>query len=208
MDHSAMLVKAGSRLIMNVHYTTNGKPTTDVSRGALEILPEKPQNLVYMVHEPGLAPDPSVVIPAGDASFPGEEQITFTRDAKLAWLQPHMHLRGKDWKYTVTYPDGRQEMLLNVPHFDFYWQTIYYPDSPVDFPAGTKLDILGHWDNSANNRENPDPTQPAKIGQQVWEEMFNAQVYVSIPANVSPDSIVVKSVKFPSKGDAKATAQN
>ena len=187
-----MLIPKGSRLIMNLHYTVSGKPGTDRARGALEILPNKPKNLVHMWDRGG--PGQDNIIPAGNPNFPGEASAVFTRDVKLSWLQPHFHVRGKDWKYTLTYPDGRKEVLLDVPKYEFLWQTIYYPDKPITFPAGTRLDVIGHWDNSAANKMNPDPTVPAIMGQQNWEEMYNIQVYVIIPSDMKLEEAVAEVV--------------
>jgi hypothetical protein len=85
---------------------------------------------------------------------------------------PHMHLRGKDFKYTVVYPDGRDEVILNVPRYDFNWQLSYEFTQPLTLPAGSRIDCVAHFDNSANNKYNPDPTQEVKWGDQTWEEMM------------------------------------
>ena len=81
----------------------------------------------------------------------------YKSDVLLLSISPHMHLRGKDFRYEVTYPDGKQETLLNVPRYDFNWQTRYVSDQPKQLPAGTKLHCTAHFDNSADNLANPDP---------------------------------------------------
>jgi hypothetical protein len=83
-----------------------------------------------------------------------------------------MHVRGKDFVYTAVYPDGRQEVLLSVPRYDFNWQLLYRPKDGVLLPKGTKLECVAHFDNSPNNKWNPDPTKDVKWGPQTWEEMM------------------------------------
>ena len=95
---------------------------------------------------------------------------------------PHMHLRGKDFLYRATYPDGRSEILLSVPSYDFNWQGNYNFTEPVSAPAGTKIDCLAHFDNSADNRANPDPTKKVRWGDQTWEEMMIGWVTYVTPS--------------------------
>jgi hypothetical protein len=83
-----------------------------------------------------------------------------------------MHLRGKDMTYTVVYPDGRNEVVLRVPKFDFGWQTDYWLSEPLALPKGSKLHVRAHFDNSAANRANPDPAATVRWGDQTWEEMM------------------------------------
>jgi hypothetical protein len=85
---------------------------------------------------------------------------------------PHMHVRGKDFKYTITYPDGRQEVLLNVPRYDFNWQLKYDLKEVLNVPKGARIDCVAHFDNSPNNKYNPDPTKEVHWGDQTWEEMM------------------------------------
>ena len=90
----------------------------------------------------------------------------------MLWsLYPHLHLRGKSFRYTATYPDGRQEILLDVPRYDFNWQLSYELAEPKQIPAGTTVHCVAHFDNSADNLANPDPTQEVRWGDQTWEEM-------------------------------------
>jgi hypothetical protein len=83
-----------------------------------------------------------------------------------------MHLRGKDFIYKAVYPDGREQVLLSVPKYDFNWQTYYVPKEPLAIPKGTRIDCVAHFDNSTGNRFNPDPTREVKWGDQTWEEMM------------------------------------
>jgi len=134
------------------------------------------------------------VIAPGDPNAPGHAALTFNQPVELAHIQPHMHLRGKDLNYKLLYPTGESETVLSVPHYDFNWQIVYYFDKPLPLPKGTKLDITGHWDNSANNRYNPDPTATVRWGEQSWEEMFGGPMAVIIDRGIDPKSIVARPV--------------
>jgi hypothetical protein len=96
----------------------------------------------------------------------------FTNDALLLTLMPHMHLRGKAFRYEATYPDGRHEVLLDVPRYDFGWQTNYRLSEPKLMPRGTRMDCYAVFDNSPDNLNNPDPKVPVRFGDQTWEEMM------------------------------------
>jgi hypothetical protein len=97
-------------------------------------------------------------------------------DITLLAFEPHMHLRGKDMRYVVVYPDGREETLLNTPNYDFNWQLWYLPTEPIRIPAGSKLVGYGHYDNSPRNRWNPAPDKEVFWSEQSWDEMF-APIY-------------------------------
>jgi hypothetical protein len=99
---------------------------------------------------------------------------------ELVFLQPHMHLRGKDMMIRLVYPGGKTETLLSVPHYDFNWQIVYYLEKPLKLPMGTKVEVTAHWDNSANNPRNPDPTKTVKWGNQSWDEMLSVPMGVII----------------------------
>ena len=90
----------------------------------------------------------------------------------LLGLMPHMHLRGKAFEYVATFPDGRKEVLLSVPQFDFNWQNSYRLDKPLAIPVGTRIDCTAHFDNSSGNPANPNATQTVRWGDQTWEEMM------------------------------------
>jgi len=96
----------------------------------------------------------------------------FTSDARLLTLTPHMHLRGKSFRYEAEYPDGKREILLDIPRYDFNWQLRYTLLEPKLLPKGTRLICTAHFDNSEKNLANPDPTKPVRWGDQTWEEMM------------------------------------
>ncbi|HEY6507266.1 MAG TPA: cytochrome c, partial [Vicinamibacterales bacterium] len=164
----AKRIPAGSTLVFQVHYTTNGTPGRDRSRLGLVFAEQPPTREVRT----GLIANPMLAIPPGAADHLVEAEGTFSEDVKVWSLHPHMHLRGKDMTYTITYPDGRQEVALRVPKFDFGWQTDYHLAAPLTLPKGSKVRVTAHFDNSAANRANPDPTTTVRWGDQTWEEMM------------------------------------
>jgi hypothetical protein len=119
-------------------------------------------------------------IPPGDANYEGHGRLTFGEPVELVFIQPHMHYRGKDMTIRLTYPTGEMETLLSVSHYDFNWQVIYYLRDPLALPAGTKVEVTAHWDNSANNPANPDPTKTVRWGNQSWDEMLSVPMGVII----------------------------
>jgi peroxiredoxin len=163
----AKKIPAGSDLIIEMHYTPNGQAMKDRSRVGLIFAKEEPK---YSVRTHGVAND-EFKIPPGASAYEVEQFYRFPEDAYLLSFMPHMHLRGKDFKYTFTYPDGRREVLLWVPRYDFNWQS-YYRMKPKFMPKGTKVHCVAHFDNSANNLNNPDPSKPVYWGDQTWEEMM------------------------------------
>ena len=167
-DGRAKVIKAGSDIIFQMHYTPNGKATTDITKIGLVTakapVKERVVTLAAMTRD--------FVIPPGDANHQVESEFEFGHDARIVTLMPHMHLRGKDFEFKAIYPTGETQTLLSVPHYSFSWQLVYYPASDIVMPKGTKLHCTAHYDNSANNRFNPDPTKEVRYGDQSWEEMM------------------------------------
>jgi hypothetical protein len=164
----AKRIPAGSTLVLQVHYTTNGTPGRDRSRVGLIFAREPPQREVRTA----LIANPVFTIPAGAANHQVEAEATFTEDVKVYTMHPHMHLRGKDMTYTLTRPDGSSEVVLSVPKYDFGWQTDYWLAEPLTVARGSTLRVTAHFDNSPVNRANPDPTANVRWGDQTWEEMM------------------------------------
>ena len=100
-------------------------------------------------------------------------------------LIPHTHVRGTGWHYEATYPDGRKEVILSVPKYDFNWQHEYVFTQPLMLPAGTKIHAKAWYDNSPRNKSNPDPTKTVTWGDQTWEEMM----YTSITFSFAPQHV-------------------
>jgi hypothetical protein len=178
---TAFLVKAGSTLLFQVHYTTNGKAATDRALLGLKIRKDAPKYRAFS----GSAIQFKFAIPPSDPNYEVKATYAFKEDVTLLDLTPHMHLRGKAFKYVLTYADGRSEELLNVPKYDFNWQLSYILAEPRKVPAGSKMDVTAWYDNSPNNKYNPDPTDTVKWGDQTFQEMmigfFNYKVPVDQP---------------------------
>ena len=166
---SAKLIKAGSELIFQMHYTPNGKEEKDRSYVGLKFA-KGPVNKVITTTA---AFDIRFVIPAGAPNYEVKASYEFEEDAQVVSFMPHMHLRGKDVVYRAFYPDGRSEVLLSIPRYDFNWQVYYYPKKPLMMPKGTRIEAVAHFDNSSNNPLNPDPTKAVRFGEQTWDEMMN-----------------------------------
>ncbi|MEX0703714.1 MAG: redoxin domain-containing protein [Planctomycetales bacterium] len=175
----AKRVPAGSKLLFQVHYTPNGSPQEDVSRVGLIFADEK--QLTHRVVTT-LAVQPRLDIPPGEGNYRTEATSQAARtDVLLLGMSPHMHLRGKSFRYEAVYPDRRRETLLDVPAYDFNWQTSYRLVEPLSLPAGTRMHCVAHFDNSADNLANPDPAQRVRWGDQTWEEMMIGYFDIAIP---------------------------
>ncbi|HYL99372.1 MAG TPA: hypothetical protein VEZ90_10495, partial [Blastocatellia bacterium] len=164
----AKLLKAGSVLIFQVHYTTNGTSADDQSSVGL-IFARTP--VVKRVITGG-AIARSLVIPPGDPNYETTASFVFKEDSHIESLHPHMHFRGKDFISRLVYPDGTSKVLLFVPHWDFGWQLTYFLKEPVAASKGSRLECVAHFDNSSNNKFNPDPTKRVTWGEQTWDEMM------------------------------------
>ena len=175
----AKLVKAGSDIVLQMHYTANGKASTDISKVGVIFATEKPTERVLTL----AAANPQFAIPPGDSNYRVDAKITLQDDSTLIDLIPHMHFRGKDFEYRATYPSGEKETLLNVPNYDFNWQLSYEFTQPKLLPKGTVIECTAHFDNSVNNKYNPDATKEVHWGEQTWEEMMIGFFDVSVPLN-------------------------
>ncbi len=166
---TAVFVPAGSQLVFQLHYTPNGSERKDRSAVAFKFADPK---TVKQTLRDGLVGDVGFQIPPGEANFEVQARHRFLKDTLVLSLMPHMHLRGKDFKFTAYYPDGTEEILLDVPQYDFNWQLRYYLKEPKLMPKGTRLECIAHFDNSADNLANPDPAAEVRFGEQTWEEMM------------------------------------
>jgi mono/diheme cytochrome c family protein len=177
----AKLIRAGSDIILQVHYTTDGKASTDRSRIGLVFAKEPPSKRVFTVS----ATNGKFKIPAGDPNYRVEAEFELGSTVTLYGLHPHMHGRGKDFEYRVTYPSGETATLLRVPNYRATWQLWYDLSQPIVLPKGTKIECTAHFDNSANNPLNPDPSKDVVWGDQSWDEMmvgfFNVVFDASMP---------------------------
>jgi hypothetical protein len=167
-EGQAKLVKKGSVLIFQVHYTTNGEPGKDRSSIGLIFSKAPVEKRVITAG----AVQSNFVIPAGAPNHQVTSEFVFKEDSHIDSLHPHMHMRGKNFKYTLVYPDGKSKVLLWIPRWDFGWQLTYVFKEEVFAPKGSKLVCVAHYDNSINNKFNPDPTKDVRWGDQTWEEMM------------------------------------
>jgi hypothetical protein len=162
------LLDANSDLILQMHYTTNGEAALDKTVVGLKFLKEAPS----MVQRGGSVLQPRFVIPAGDPNAEVRGSRVLQADTVITSFTPHMHVRGKDMTYTAKYPDGRTEVLLSVPKYDFNWQITYQLKEAKRMPKGTEIEVVAHYDNSPQNKFNPDPTKDVRWGDQTFEEMM------------------------------------
>ena len=164
----AKLIKKGSVFIFQMHYTTNGQASKDRTSIGLYFAKGPIEKRVITTG----AASRNLVIPAGEPSYESKASFTFKEDSHIVSFMPHMHVRGKDFEYTLVYPDGTSKVLLKVPRYDFNWQLNYFLKEPVAAPKGSRIDCVAHHDNSERNKYNPDPTKEVRWGPQTWEEMM------------------------------------
>ena len=162
------VLPAGSRLKFQIHYTPNGTATKDQSMIGMIFLNEKPE---YLVDVTGVA-QPRLAIPPGAADHEVVANQPIPNDATILAFFPHMHLRGKAFRYEAILPDGRTQTLLDIPRYDFNWQLSYRFAEPVTLPAGSTLRATAIFDNSKDNPANPDPTRTVRWGPQTYDEMM------------------------------------
>lgn len=175
----ARRVPAGSKLVFQMHYTPNGSVQEDMTHlGLVFADPETVREEAMTL----LAMNQSFEIPPHAGNHRVDAVLKrFPKDGRLLALVPHMHLRGKAFRIDAEFPDGRTETLLDVPQYDFNWQTAYVLENPRTFPRGTKLRCIARFDNSAQNLNNPDPTVAVRWGDQTWEEMALGYFAVAVP---------------------------
>ena len=165
--NTGILLRKEARFQFQMHYTPSGKAVSDVTRLGLYFYDKPPKHSLEM----SIIYDAALAIPANTKMYSRTLDKEFDRDVMLYSLLPHSHLRGRSAKFTAHYPDGRTEILLSVPKYDFNWQPLYALDPPKMIPAGTRVLMDMSWDNSAQNPANPDPNSVVHWGDQTWEEM-------------------------------------
>jgi len=180
-----MLIPAGSDLVFQLHYTTNGKATQDRSRVGFVFAQNPPQKRVLSFS----VIDDRFAIPPGAANYAVSASGVLRVDAELIEVCPHMHLRGKSMTLSAVYPTGEREELLRVPNYDFNWQLLYQLREPKQLPKGTVFTADGVFDNSPNNRYNPDPKAEVRWGDQSWEEMMAGFFVVAVPVSTDPRTV-------------------
>jgi mono/diheme cytochrome c family protein len=187
------LLQKGSSLALQLHYTTSGKETIDASEIGLwfykddEVPTERMSGNCACIFT-----NKWVTIPPYAADHQMEQTIVVPKDARLHSMLPHMHFRGKRMRFYAEYPDGKSEELLNIAKYNYNWQLDYQLAEPKLLPAGTKIRVVAAFDNSKQNKANPDPARAVPWGQQSWDEMMFGSV----------------TYKFVDQSDAKVAKQN
>jgi hypothetical protein len=180
---AGLLVPGGADIVVNLHYQTIGTAAKDAMRLGFTLAKQPPRRKLVQLVPNGASPD--FAIPPGESNYrPRPIQVEIRRDAELVWMSPHMHFRGKEMKWTLTYPDGRQNVVLSVPRYRYAWQLLY--QTSVAVPAGSKFTFTAAYDNSSANRDNPNPNAWVRPGNQAWEEMMVPFTWVVVDADV-PD---------------------
>ena len=173
----AKALPAGAVLRFQIHYTPSGREVKEQVRIGLKFAPGEPQ---FAIQNAGISTH-RFTIPPGDANHRVDAELRVPRDARILAFLPHMHLRGKAWRYALITPDGKEETMLDVPRYDFNWQLLYRYSDPKLVPAGSVIKASGWYDNSTGNPANPDPTKTVKWGPQTTEEMMLGYVEYFLP---------------------------
>lgn len=179
LDGFAKRLPAGATISFQIHYTPNGRAVEDQLKIGLRFAKEPPHTEVRVA----AVAHPKINIPAGAANHVEVRQQGVPTDMLFSAFMAHMHVRGKSFKYEVTYPDGKSETLLHIPRYDFNWQLAYDYRQPKFIPRGSVLKITATFDNSAGNPANPDPTKNVRWGSQTYDEMMIGYIehYVPVP---------------------------
>jgi hypothetical protein len=190
MGGSAKFIPKGSDLVFEMHYTANGEPTSDVSDVGIVFAKEAPETRYYFATAPSAS---NLVIPPGDSNAEVVSEVTVNADnVRLAYVQPHMHLRGKDYELRLAYPSGEAETVFKGK-WDFNWQQGFTFLKPILMPKGTRIIGISHFDNSINNPYNPDPAKEIHWGDQNWDEMSNAFLGLLMPRSTPQESLLRRS---------------
>jgi hypothetical protein len=186
-DRAAKIIPAQSDLVLEVHFTPNGKtPVAEQIQVGFVFAKVEPARRFVTISNWSW----EIAIPPGDANHEGHASMRFNEAVDLVFMQPHMHLRGKDMSIRLVYPDGKSQIVLDVPHYRFDWQIIYYEAQPLHVPKGAHMEITAHWDNSANNPFNPDPGAAVHLGPQNTDEMLVCHTGFTVDRHASLENLV------------------
>jgi len=164
---TALRLEPGGVIELQVHYTAFGEAVNDRTKVGIIFSKDPEPREIRPMH----FFNTQLVLPAGAKDVRVDADVSFVADATLWGIFPHTHLRGTRWQYELQLPDGSKKIILDVPHYDFKWQTYYMFKEPLQIPAGAKLVSSAWYDNSAGNKSNPDPKVEVHWGDQTWEEM-------------------------------------
>jgi hypothetical protein len=175
-DGVAIKIPKGMRFGIQIHYAPAEKDTIDQTRVGVYFadgLIKKHMRVLFGDRK-------DLNIPPNDPNYSLTSTKTFDADSVISFFHVHMHLRGKSYLMRMTYPDGRQEVALEVPRYDFNWQRTYMLNDPIRVPKGTKVDFIGTYDNSPKNKFNPDPSQTVKWGEKTTDEMMQGRMFYEV----------------------------
>jgi len=175
-EGTGRLVPAGSSILFQMHYQANGTAAQDRSRVGLIFSKTPPTHEVYQT----AVINNQFALPPGAENYLVEAEGTFTEDVKVWSVHGHMHYRGKDMTYVVTYPDGRSETVFRIPKWDLNWQQEFWLEKPIVLPKGSRLRVTSHFDNSSRNPLNPDPAATVTWGDQTWQEMMGGFIQYTV----------------------------
>ncbi len=178
-EGTGIFIPRGSQLQLRMHYVPTGKPESDFPQLGLYLYETPPPQVLSI----DIISNRSIHIPAGVKEYQREGSYLFEKDVILMGLTPHMHYRGRRMTFAIQYPDGSTETVLSVPNYKFRWQRQYFFEQPLKLAAGTRLQVRGTYDNSAQNSENPDPSREVFYGPGNDAEMFTAVIYFLVPGD-------------------------
>jgi hypothetical protein len=182
---TALRLEPGGIIELQMHYATNGTPAADRTKiGLVFATSENPREVRVSQFLNGV-----FTLPAGASDVSVDADVSFLQDTTVWGLFPHTHVRGKKWRYVLELPDGTTKTILEVPRYDFNWQTYYMFTEPLQVPRGSKIVSTAWYDNSAANKSNPDPRADVTWGDQTWEEMQYTGILFSpavAPATAAP----------------------
>jgi len=185
----AKKVPAGSKLIFQLHYTPIGTPKEDLTKVGLVFANDA--DITHEVQTVSTRSRSFVIEPQKSDQKFSTPALSAPVDVLMLSMSPHMHLRGQSFRYEMTWPNGQTETLLNVPNYDFNWQTAYALSEPMIIPAGSKLTAYASFDNSAKNLANPDPSATVRWGDQSWEEMLIGYCDVAVERGVADGKKII-----------------
>jgi len=175
-EGTALRLRAGTTLVFQMHYTSHGHEAKDRTSIGFKFAPARPTDQVIATN----FLNGKFVLPAGKKDVMVPSTLTINEGITVYGIFPHTHVRGTRWLYTLEKPDGTSEVILDVPRYDFNWQTYYMFAKPLEVPAGAKIVSKAWYDNSAGNPDNPDPTKDVRWGDQSWEEMQYTGILYSV----------------------------
>jgi hypothetical protein len=184
-DGMAKLIKAGSDLVFEIHYTPTGQPASDQTRIALVFAKKPPDKRVLTLQ----LNNDHFLVPAGEKDYRVSAWGSLPNDGLLLSIFPHMHLRGKSFVFALI---DEKNTVLSVPNYDLYWQLSYRLRTPLPLRKGTRIECWGTYDNSLNNPRNPDPSVDVRYGQQSWEEMMIGFFDVAVDVKIGKPEFFVR----------------